>query len=142
MKDIAERVRQLIGIDESYLKDNEVLLPEFYPLAEGSLKRQLPKAFEDGVGDEVKKLVDTAIIYKTAILFIPSLPRRFPMKQKGEHAEFQIDTVDIKKDLEETYYGLIGEIEELMREETDDNFHPNLSRFVVNNNCGRRKRRW
>lgn len=140
---IAERVRQLLGVDEAYLKDDEVLLPEFLPSAKRTVYSSLPKLKDADLSDEISDMVETAIVYRTAILFTPSLPYRFPKKQKGEHAEFEVEVKNIKDDLEEQYYGILNEIDKALNEDDDDgNF---LSLFKIGgarkkSNCCRRCR--
>lgn len=103
MIDEAERVRQVLGIDDSYLKDDEVMYPEFMPQAELIIKGLYPTLFDESatLPLEIESAKESAIVYKTALLLLPSLPRRFPKRQKGEHAEFEIDTKSIKADLED-----------------------------------------
>lgn len=116
---IAERVRQLLGVDEAYLKDDEVLLPEFLPQAKRSVYSSIPKLKDTDLSKDIQDMVDTAVVYRTAILFTPSLPYRFPKKQKGEHAEFEVEVKDIKKDLEEQYYNLLNDIDKALNEDDD-----------------------
>lgn len=99
----AERVRQVLGIDDSYLKNDEVMYPEFMPQAALIIKGLYPTLFEKSaiLPLEIESAKESAIVYKTALLLLPSLPRRFPKRQKGEHAEFEIDTKSIKADLED-----------------------------------------
>lgn len=117
---IAERIRQLLGVNEAYLKDDEVLLPEFLPQAKRSVYSSIPKLKDADLSKDIQDMVDTAVVYRTAILFTPSLPYRFPKKQKGEHAEFEIEVKDIKKDLEEQYYNLLNDIDKALNEDDDD----------------------
>lgn len=138
IKDGAERVRQVLGIDNSYIKDEEVELPEFLPQAELLIKGKYPELFEDDIvlPKEIAGAIENAIIYKTALLFVPSLARRFPKRQKGEHAEFEIDTRNIKSDLEDN----LKDIYCFLDNYVNDMFFI-MPIFKVTGGCACRKRR-
>ena len=118
---IAERVRQLLGIDSAYLKDDEVLLPEFLPLARKTVYGSLPKLKTvQELPKEIEDMVESAIVYRTAISIVPSLPYRFPKKQKGEHAEFEVEVKNLKEDLEEAYFKLLSDIDRALDDENSE----------------------
>ena len=89
-----DRVRLKLGVDEAYLSDTELAMPEIVSIAEANIIEQVPDyASKTGTN---KVYLEAATVCECAILACPSMPARLPTKEQGPHATFEVDTDWVK----------------------------------------------
>ena len=93
-----DRVRLKLGVDEAYLSDTELAMPEIVSIAEANIIEQVPDyASKTGTN---KVYLEAATVCECAILACPSMPARMPTREQGPHATFEISVDWDKKKAE------------------------------------------
>lgn len=92
-----QRVRLKLGIDEAYLSDAELALPEIIDIAEANIIEQVPDYASKTGTDKV--YLEAATVCECAILACPSMPARLPTKEQGPHVTFELDVNWVDKEV-------------------------------------------
>lgn len=93
-----DRVRLKLGVDEAYLSDTELAMPEIVSIAEANIIEQVPDYASKTGTDKV--YLEAATVCECAILACPSMPARMPTREQGPHATFEISVDWDKKKAE------------------------------------------
>lgn len=78
-----ERVRNIIGVNESYLPDDDIEKPEIITVAEAYIIQIVPE-YASLTGDK-KVWLELATVCECAALLCPSMHARVPEREQGPH---------------------------------------------------------
>jgi hypothetical protein len=82
------RVRDKMGVSDSYLPDSAIEQPDIIDVAESSIIAQVP-GYASLTGDK-KTYLQAATVCECAILLCPGMPARLPKLSQGPHARYEL----------------------------------------------------
>ena len=90
LKDIEweQRVRDKIGVDDSYLPDSALGQPDIIDVAEANIIEQVPN-HADLKEDKILWL-ETATVCECAVLLCTGMDARLPKLSQGPHARYEV----------------------------------------------------
>jgi hypothetical protein len=105
-----KRVRDKMGIPDSYLPDSVIEQPDIIDVAESNIIEQVP-GYASLTGDK-KTYLEAATVCECAILLCPGMPARLPKLSQGPHARYElgIDWEKKKAELQGERDAFLGKI--------------------------------
>ena len=112
------RVRNRLGMLDSYLTDADIAQPDIITVAEANIIEQVPDyatLVDDPTGDPPtfkRTWLEAATVCECAVLLCPSMPARLPAREQGPHFTREVTTDWDKKrqELEAERDGYIARI--------------------------------
>ena len=92
------RVRDKMGVSDSYLPDSAIEQPDIIDVAESNIIEQVP-SYASLTGDK-KTYLEAATVCECCILLCPGMPARLPKLSQGPHARYELG-IDWEKKKEE-----------------------------------------
>lgn len=104
------RVRDKIGVSDSYLPDEAIGQPDIIDVAEANIIAQVPD-YASLTGDDLTWL-EAATVCECAVLLCAGMAARLPRASQGPHARYELGTDwDLKKsELRAEQNSLLGRI--------------------------------
>jgi hypothetical protein len=105
-----QRVRDKLGVEESYLPDAAIQQPEVITIAEANIIELVPE-WESLTGTD-RVYLEAAVVCECAVLLCPSLAARLPAREQGPHftREVAVDWERKRQELEAERDSYIGKI--------------------------------
>lgn len=119
------RVRDKMGVSDSYLPDSAIEQPDIIDVAESNIIEQVP-GYDELTGDK-KTYLEAAAVCECCILLCPGMPARLPKQSQGPHARYElgVDWDEKKAELRAERDAFLGKILSL----TTPHFHFGLSKI-------------
>ena len=123
-----ERVRDKMGVYDSYLPDSAIEQPDCIDVAEANIMNQLPRWNE--VSSTGRIYLEAATVLECCVLLCPSMEARLPIKEQGPH-----ETHSLKMDWQEKQMQFEDErnnfLDKILDLDFDGSLTSGLSKFTV-----------
>lgn len=108
------RVRNRLGVDDTYLTDADIAQPDIISVAEANIIDQVPD-YADLTGSK-RTWLEAATVCECAALLCPSMAARLPASEQGPHftREVTVDWDKKRQELEAERDSYIGKIIDLV----------------------------
>lgn len=108
------RVRNRLGVDDTYLTDADIAQPDIISVAEANIIDQVPD-YADLTGSK-RTWLEAATVCECAALLCPSMAARLPASEQGPHftREVAVDWDKKRQELEAERDSYIGKIIDLV----------------------------
>jgi hypothetical protein len=106
-----DRIRAKVGVDDSYLPDAVLQVPDVITVAEARVVKAVPTYAT--LTDDDRVFLEAATVCACAVQVIATMSARLPSRQKGPSGEYEV-TVDWtarRRELLEEYERHLGELD-------------------------------